>query len=228
MSRSPTAVQVDRDRIERIVRDVVANRFAPRSATGRPPLMVNISARHMHISREHLEQLFGPGAELTPFKPLYQTGEFASEQTVDLIGPRRRMLHSVRILGPTRPQSQIELAFTDSIALGIDVPVRMSGNHEGTPGCIVLGPAGHIVLERGVVRAQRHVHMNLADAEYYGVRNGDPMDLVVEHPTCPVVIRGIIARIHANFKLEVHIDTDEGNACDLPRATGVRLEKERK
>lgn len=228
MSAAPSPATVDRSRIESIVADVLTRHLAPATGpttVGGSPLVVNISVRHMHITQEHLEILFGPGAELTPGRELYQNGQFAAEQTVDLVGPKRRMLGSVRILGPTRPQSQIELAFSDAIMLGIDVPVRMSGKVAGTPGCIVLGPRGHLVLPEGVIRAQRHVHMSPADAERYGVQNGDVMDLVVEHPTCPVTVGAIVVRVQPDFKLEVHLDSDEGNACDLPGATGVRLLK---
>lgn len=220
MATATALPAVDRDRIQRIVAEILAAGPARAAAA---PLVVNISVRHMHITPEHLELLFGPGARLTPARWLYQEGQFAAEQTVDLVGPKRRLLQNVRILGPVRSHSQIELAFSDAILLGIDVPVRMSGNIDGTPGCIVLGPRGHLVLERGVIRAQRHVHLSPADAEHYGVRQGDAMELEIEHPRCPGVLGGIIARISPGAKLEVHIDSDEGNACDLPGATGLRL-----
>lgn len=227
MSLQPSTAEVDQARVARVVEEVLRERFGERngapSSAGVRPLVVNISVRHMHICPEHLEILFGPGAELTPLRWLYQDGQFAAEQTVDIIGPKRRMLNSVRILGPTRPQSQIELAHSDAIMLGIDVPVRMSGKVDGTPGCIVMGPKGHIVLGEGVIRAMRHVHMSPADAEHYGVQTGDSMDLVVEHPTCAMVVGGVVARVDPSFKLEVHLDSDEGNACDLPGATGLRL-----
>lgn len=219
---------VDRRRIEGLVSEIVAGRFVRPPEPGASRLVVNISARHVHITQEHLEQLFGPGAELTPMRMLYQEGEFGSEQTVHLVGPRRRMLENVRILGPVRQYTQIELASSDAIGLGIDAPVRMSGNHEGTPGCLILGPKGHVHLEKGVIRAQRHVHMTPTDAEHYGVQAGDGMDLVVEHPTCPAILSNVIVRIDPRYKLDVHIDTDEGNACDLSHATGIRLERSRR
>jgi len=224
MTAGLAAPQLDRERIERIVSEIVQERYV-QPAKARSPLVVNISVRHMHITQEHLEILFGPGAELTPHRALYQQGQFAAEEMVDLIGPKRRLLQNVRILGPTRPQSQIELAFSDAIMLGIDVPVRMSGNLDGTPGCIVMGPKGHLVLEKGVIRALRHVHMSPADADGYGVQSGDTMELVVEHPTCSLTIAGIAVRVGDHYKLEVHIDSDEGNACDLPGATGLVLRK---
>ena len=215
---------MSRDQIARIVADVLRDReITALSPTATSPLVVNISVRHMHITQEHIEILFGAGAKLTPQRDLYQHGQFASAQTVDLVGPKRRMLSNVRILGPLRKATQIELAFSDAIALGIDVPVRMSGDIAGTPGCIVLGPAGHLVLEQGVIRAKRHVHMTPADAEHYGVQHGDELKLEVSHPTCPVTMGGIRARVSEGYKLEVHMDSDEGNACDLSGATGLRL-----
>ena len=220
--RSPT---LDRAAVERVVRAVVAQRLGRTGKGGNgqaPKLVVNISARHMHITQEHLEILFGRGAELTVMRKLYQDGEFASEQRVTIIGPRHRTISNLRILGPTRKYTQIELAFTDAIALGIDAPVRISGNHEGSPGCIVMGPKGHLVLEKGVIRAERHVHLHPSEAAYYGVKNKDRMRLRVES-RCPVTFDGLVCRVDERVKCEVHVDTDEGNACDLPNATHVEL-----
>ncbi len=139
----------------------------------RNPLVVNISARHVHLTQQHVEILFGPGAKLTPEKDLYQDGYYAAKETVAVVGPRRRMLPSVRVLGPCREDSQVELAFTDGISLGIDLPVRVSGNIKGTPGCVLMGPHGVVELKHGVIRAMRHVHMGPDDLVYYGVKNGD-------------------------------------------------------
>ncbi|MBN1344967.1 MAG: phosphate propanoyltransferase [Phycisphaerae bacterium] len=214
---------IQRSDVERIVREVILRRLGA-SGDG-PQLVVNISARHMHITQEHLEVLFGPGAQLTVMKPLYQEGEFASEQRVTLVGPRHRMIPNFRILGPCRKATQVELSFTDAIAIGIDAPVRMSGTTQGTPGCLILGPKGHLALEEGVIRAQRHVHLNPQEAAYFGVKEGDPMRLIVEHPTCGTVLEGVIARIKDGLKCEVHLDTDEGNACDLTHAAKVELIK---
>ena len=136
-----------------------------RPKAGKPKLTVSISARHCHLSDEHVEILFGPGHKLTPMKPLYQDGFYAAEETVMVVGPRRRMLPTVRVLGPSRKQSQVELAFTDSISLGIDAPIRHSGKIEGTPGCVLVGPKGVVELPQGVIRAARHVHMSLRDAQ---------------------------------------------------------------
>ncbi len=161
---------IDRSQIEQLVRSAVHASLAhsaghspamaapsidspPGWIDGKPNLRVSISARHCHLTDEHVEILFGRGSVLEPDKDLYQDGFFAAKQTVMIVGPRRRMLPSVRVLGPTRPESQVELALTDSISLGIDAPVRNSGKIEDTPGCVLVGPAGTVQLTRGVIRA---------------------------------------------------------------------------
>ena len=199
---------------------------AARSAFGGPPhpLVVNVSARHMHVTPDDLEVLFGPGSKLTKLKDLYQEGEFASEQLVTLVGPRQRIIPNVRILGPVRNYTQVELSYTDGIYLGIDLPLRISGNHEGTPGITILGPKGAINLGKGVIRAERHVHMSEADMAHYGVRDGDYMKLRIDGP-CGVLFNRVKVRYHPKVVLEVHIDTDEGNACDLESATNMELVK---
>lgn len=191
----------------------------------KPKLVASISARHCHLTDEDVETLFGPGRKLTPAKALYQDGYYAAEEAVMLVGPRRRMLPTVRVLGPTRSRSQIELALTDAISLGIDAPVRMSGDVDGTPGCVLVGPHGVVELKEGVIRAARHVHMSPQDAEHYGVNNHDVMKLRVESPGCTLVLEDLIVRVDEGIKLEVHIDTDEGNACRLDDATKVELLK---
>ncbi|MBY0585935.1 phosphate propanoyltransferase [bacterium] len=221
------ATTVDRAVVERLVRQVVYDRMAIKdgASTGdRPRLVVNISARHCHVTQQDLEILFGEGAKLTPMKMLYQDGEFAADQSLTVIGPRQRIIPNVRILGPCRTFTQVELAFTDGISLGIDLPVRKSGNHENTPGCWLQGPAGILPLKQGVIRAERHVHMGDADLAYYGVKDGDRMDLRIDSD-CPTVLENLLVRHSPKFKLEVHLDTDEGNASNLTRATSVELIK---
>lgn len=214
---------LDRGAVERMVRAALAKHYPPPTTTpAKPNLVVNISARHVHLTTEHVERLFGAGAKLTVMKPLYQEGEFAAHETVTVIGPRQRMIPGVRVLGPCRSKTQVELAFTDGISLGIDLPVRKSGDHRDTPGCWLMGPAGMIELPSGVIRAERHVHMGPADLAYYGVKDGDRMKLRV-HSRCPVVLDGLLVRYGERIRLEVHLDTDEGNACDLARATKVEL-----
>jgi putative phosphotransacetylase len=211
---------LDRASVERIVRQIVLKRSSPLLAA--PKLVVSISARHCHLTDQDVETLFGRGRTLTPMKDLYQDGFYAAEETVMVVGPRRRMLPAVRVLGPTRPHSQVELAFTDGISMGIDLPVRPSGKVEGTPGCVLVGPAGVVELKQGVIRAERHVHMNFDHAAQYGVKNGDRLNLRVVS-TCSVVFNDLLVRADATSKLEVHLDTDEGNAADLDHAMKVEL-----
>jgi len=229
----PSTIQ--REHIEQLVREALNSRLgsgvassgrpAPTAGGGGPnPLVVNVSARHVHVTPEDLEALFGPGTKLTKLKDLYQDGEFASEQQVNLIGPRNRMIPGIRILGPTRNYTQVELSYTDGIYMGIDLPLRISGNHEGTPGCVLVGPHGSVTLRQGVIRAERHVHMGPADLAHFGVKDGDQMKLKIDGP-CGVVLDKLRVREHPKVKLEVHIDTDEGNACHLSSATHMELIK---
>ncbi len=224
------ATPYSRNDVERVVRDVLLQHLDPAQSNGVPsstrnPLVVNISARHVHLTDEHVEILFGKGAQLEIQKDLYQDGYYAATQTVAVVGPRRRMLPNVRVLGPCRGDSQVELAFTDAISLGIDIPVRISGDIEGTPGCVLVGPEGVVELKQGVIRAMRHVHMGPGDLEHYGIQNGDRMDLRIESPGCTTVLEDLVVRAGENIKLEVHIDTDEGNAVNLDDATNVELLK---
>lgn len=225
---------VNRETIEAIIRKVLVEKLADGSPTasqapaaplGRNPLVVSISARHIHLTDADVETLFGKGKTLTKMKDLYQDGFFAANETVMLIGPRKRMLPSVRILGPTRKESQVELSFTDAISLGLDPPVRESGKLQGTPGCVLVGPAGVVDLKYGVIRAERHVHMGPADAAYYGVKDKDRMRLRVEAGGCTTTLENVLVRVGEGIKLEVHLDTDEGNAVDLEHATKIELIK---
>jgi putative phosphotransacetylase len=214
-----------RDLVESLVRQALTRHWgrplAP--ATAPSPLVVNSSARHMHVTQEGLEILFGPGAQLEVHKWLYQEGQFASKQTVTLIGPRKRIIPNLRILGPCRDLTQIELAYTDAIQLGIDIPVRLSGDIEGTPGGYVMGPYGMLEMKKGIIRAARHVHMSPDDAAFYGVKHLDHMKLRITADKCTTTFEDLLVRVDKSFKLEVHIDTDEANACDLEHATHMEL-----
>lgn len=177
----------------------------------------------MHVSQADLDVLYGKSHQLKPWRPLYQAGTFAAEETVVLIGPRGRSISNLRILGPLRSASQIELAFTDAIALGIpDLPVRISGDIDGTPGAFILGPQGVVELKQGVIRAAMHVHMSPADAQFYGVRHRDVMKLRVGDGT-GVTFDRVHVRVDPSYRLEVHLDTDEANACALHLARQVEL-----
>ena len=216
--------------IESLVRGILKQQLGASAPTNgetggyRPHVVANISARHCHLTQGDVDVLFGKGYQLTEMKRLYQSTDFAANETVAVVGPRQRMIPGVRILGPCRTFSQVELSFTDAISLGIDVPVRLSGDVEGAPGCLLIGPKGSLVLERGVIRAERHVHMGPKDSEYYGVKHLDRINMKVVS-SCPTLLEGLLVRVHKDWKLEVHIDTDEANCCDLARATKVELLK---
>jgi putative phosphotransacetylase len=213
--------------VEHMVRQAVYQRLGkpmPKAASAPSPLVVNVSARHCHLTPEAVEALFGKGHQLTVHKWLYQEGQFAAKETVTLVGPRSRVISNLRILGPCRNLNQVELAYTDGIALGFDLPLRASGNIKGTPGGMLMGPAGFFEMPDGIIRALRHVHMHPTDADYYGVKAGDMMKLKIGGP-CAITLEQMLVRVDPSFKLEVHIDTDEGNACNLQPDTPVELVK---
>jgi putative phosphotransacetylase len=216
---------INRAEVERIVRSIVSRQFGERGAQPKVnPLVVNISARHVHLTDEHVRILFGKD-QLEPIKPLYQDGFYAAQESVAVVGPRMRMIPNVRVLGPCRGDSQVELAFTDGISLGIELPVRISGDLHDTPGCVLVGPAGVVELKQGVIRAMRHVHMGPADLAHYGVKNGESMNLRIVSQGCTSVLEDLVIRAGERIKLEVHLDTDEGNAVNLDGATVVELVK---
>lgn len=213
--------------VEHLVRQAVYARMGkalPRAAAAPNPLVVNVSARHCHLTQEAVEALFGKGHKLQVHKWLYQEGQFAAKETVTLIGPRSRVISNLRILGPCRTLNQVELAYTDGIALGFDLPLRSSGDIKDTLGCMLMGPAGFFEMPVGVIRALRHVHMSPTDAQYYGVKPGGMMKLKIGGP-CGLSLDNMLVRVDPSFKLEVHIDTDEGNACNLQANTPCELVK---
>ncbi|HMJ88246.1 MAG TPA: phosphate propanoyltransferase [Candidatus Acidoferrum sp.] len=213
--------------VEHLVRQTVYQRLGkplPRAAAGPNPLLVNVSARHCHLTQDAVEILFGKGHQLQVHKWLYQDGQFAAKETLTLIGPRSRVISNLRILGPCRTLNQVELSYTDGIALGYELPLRSSGDIKGTIGGMLMGPTGFFEMESGIIRALRHVHMNPVDADYYGVKPGDFMKLKIGGD-CGLSLDRMLCRVDKSFKLEVHIDTDEGNACNLQPNTPCELLK---
>jgi putative phosphotransacetylase len=210
--------------IEQIVRDIIRARMGAPLARNAPTLVVDASARHCHLCREDLDILFGKGYELTVFRELYQPGNYAAKETVTIIGPRSRLISNLRILGPLRKRSQVELAFTDAIMLGIDAPIRLSGDIDGTPGCFLMGPAGMCELKEGVIRAAIHVHMSPDDAAFYGVKHKDFMKLRVGG-LASIVFNRVQVRVDPATRLNVHMDTDEANACGLHLSKDIELYK---
>src|SRR5437667_9826711 len=180
--------------VEHLVRQAVYQRLGqtlPKPATARNPLVVNGSARHCHLTQEAVEILFGEGHQLTVHKWLYQEGQFAAKETLTLIGPRSRVISNLRILGPCRSINQVELAYTDGIALGFELPLRISGNIKGTLSGMLMGPAGYFEVAEGIIRALRHVHMSPEDAASYGVKAGGQMKLRIGGP-CGVTLDNLL------------------------------------
>jgi len=193
-----------------------------RDILGKVP--VGVSNRHIHLSQQDLETLFGAGYELTVRNDLSQTGQFAAEETVAIEGPKSSMA-KVRILGPTRKETQIEISRTDSFALGLTPPVRDSGFLEGSPGLTLVGPNGKVDLDKGVIIAQRHIHMTETDAESFGVKDKEMVSVRVGGER-GVTFDHVLVRVRNDFVLEMHIDTDEANAAMLGNGQLVEVSQQ--
>jgi putative phosphotransacetylase len=182
---------------------------------------IGISARHIHLSAQHINQLFGNGYYLKVMKELSQPGQFAAEETVAVIGPKGKF-DKVRILGPARKQTQIEISRTDAYYLGVNPPVRESGNIEGTPGLKVVGPQGEIELEKGVIVAARHIHFHTHDASKWGIVDKQLLRVKLSGER-PLVFEDVVARVSDQYALDMHIDTDEGNAAGVKTAEWAEI-----
>lgn len=181
---------------------------------------VGVSNRHLHLSEADLYTLFGAGYKLTVKKELAQPGQYAAEEVVDLIGPKGTIA-KVRVLGPVRRQTQIEVSKTDSFVLGLNPPVRDSGAVSGTPGLIVKGPIGQVELSEGVIIAKRHVHCTPEEAAKLGVKDGDIVSVAVEGTDRALIFGEVLIRARHDFALEFHADTDEANAASLKNGDRV-------
>jgi len=179
-----------------------------------PGIVVGVSNRHVHLSKEDLEVLFGKGYQLTPVKDLRQPGQFAAKETVTIVGPKGA-IENVRVLGPIRKETQVEISRTDAFKLGLNPPVRDSGDLDGTPGIVIVGPAGVVVKNRGVILAKRHIHMHPKDAQHYGVKDKDIVRVIVEKGERRLIFDDVLVRVREDFALEFHVDTDEANAAML-------------
>ncbi|ODN29694.1 phosphate propanoyltransferase [Fervidobacterium thailandense] len=178
------------------------------------PIVVGVSNRHVHLSREDVEILFGKDYQLTPIKDLGQPGQFACQETVTIVGPKGS-IENVRVLGPERKETQVEISLTDAYRLGLNPPVRDSGDLEGTPGITIIGPKGQVTKDRGVIIAKRHIHMHTSDAEKFGVKDKDIVKVIVEKGDRKLIFDDVLIRVSDKFALEFHVDTDEANAALL-------------
>ena len=177
-------------------------------------IMVETSARHIHVTQQDLETLFGKDYKLTPKKDLSQPGQFACVEKVEVVGPKGAMKMS--ILGPTRPETQVEISLTDARKLGVTAPIRESGDLEGTPGCILRGPAGEITIEKGVIAAKRHIHFNPDEAKEAGVVDKQVVSVKVDYNGRALIFGDVVCRVSPKYALAMHVDTDESNAASLP------------
>lgn len=179
--------------------------------------IVETSARHVHVTQQDLETLFGKGYELTVKKMLSQPGQYASAERVDVVGPKKT-LTGVSILGPVRSATQVELSLTDARSIGVTAPVRESGDIAGSGACKLVGPAGEVELTEGVIAAKRHIHMTPADAEEYGVKDKDVVSVKVDTDGRSLIFGDVVVRASDKYALAMHIDTDESNAAGCGRA----------
>lgn len=205
--------------IERITRIVIDSLAKKDGSTGFL-VPIGVSARHIHLTQADVETLFGKGYKLTKKKDL-MGGQFASNEVVTIVGLKLRAIENVRILGPVRKASQVEVSATDAVKLGIKVPVRESGNIAGSAPIAVVGPKGVIYLKEGCIVAKRHIHMSPSDAEKAGVKNGDIVSVRVENERA-TTFNNVLIRVDPSFTLEMHIDTDEANAAEI--STGMKAE----
>ncbi len=178
-------------------------------------VLVEISARHVHVSEEHLEILFGKGYKLTPKKDLSQPGQYACEERVTVVGPKKE-LAGVSILGPCRKATQVEVSLTDARAIGVKAPIRESGDIAGSGACKLIGPAGEVELTEGVIAAKRHIHMTTADAEKYGITDSQIVSVKIPTEGRALVFGDVVARVSDSYALAMHLDTDEANAAGIP------------
>lgn len=184
---------------------------------------VEASGRHIHLSQADVDALFGKGYELTKQKDLSQPGQYACKERITVLGPKGAF-HNVVILGPVRPESQVEISLTDGLALGVKAPIRESGDIQGTPGIVLVNGSNVVRLERGLIVAKRHIHMTPEDAKKLGVENKEIVQVKVEG-TRPLIFDDVVVRVHPNFATAMHIDYDEANACGFTKGTRGRIVK---
>lgn len=182
---------------------------------------VGISARHVHLQTEHLEKLFGKEYKLTFLKELSQPGQFAAQETVCIIGPKGK-IEKVRILGPVRSKTQVEVSASDARVLGVAPVVRSSGNHQGTPGITIVGPEGQIEIKSGVIVADRHIHMSPDDAMDFMVGDGEKVRVMVSGPKGGIM-DNVTVRVSENYRLDMHIDTDDANAFLIKQGDMLKI-----
>lgn len=208
-----------KDTIAQVLKDM-----KPAMAEANGEIKVGVSQRHIHLSREDVDILFGKGYELT-VKKMLMGREFASEEVVTLVGPSLKSIQNVRVLGPVRNRTQVEISRTDTFILKVSPPVRPSGNVEGSEKLVVVGPKGCVYLKEGVIIANRHIHLTPEYAAKHGIKDNDYVDVEVEGTEKPTRFNGVQVRVRDDFNVEMHIDTDDANSCGLKSGMRVRIIK---
>lgn len=212
---------MDEKTIERITKLALEAMQEQQSAKKGFLVPVGVSARHVHLTQEHVEALFGAGHVLHPKKTL-MGGQFAAEECVTIVGLKLRAIENVRVLGPCRKQSQVEVSATDALRLGVKAPIRESGKLSGSAPIAIVGPCGAVYLQEGCIIAMRHIHMSPEDAKAAGVKDGDIVSVRADNERATIFDR-VLIRVNENFTLEMHVDTDEANACKIKTGDTVRI-----
>ena len=219
-------MEISSAKIAELVKQVLADmENGGTSATCNNEVPVGVSNRHIHLNKADLATLFGEGYELTPLKDLSQPGQYACKETLTLIGPAMRPIEGVRVLGPLRNKSQVEISMTDSYVLKVKPPVRESGKTEGSAGITIVGPKGVVELKEGCIIANRHIHMSPSDGVKFGVKDGDTVTVDVEGKR-RTRWYDVQVRVHKDFRLEMHVDTDDANAAGIGNGFKVKVVKE--
>ena len=217
-------MEITSQSVEAIVKKILSE-MEGGASTGALEIPVGISNRHIHLSREHLDVLFGAGYELTPIKDLSQPGQYACKELLTIVGPSMRPIENVRVLGPLRKQSQVEISLTDSFVLKVKPPVRESGSLAGSAPVTIIGPKGVVTLKEGCIIANRHIHMSPADGARFGVKDGDYINVDVSSGTKHTLWYDVQVRVSDKFALEMHVDTDDANAVGIKNGSVVTMVK---
>lgn len=215
---------MDKGQVQRSVQLAVSEAIFRK--TGKIFVPVASSARHIHLCRADVEKLFGKGYQLQEFKKLSQPGQFACKEQLTIIGPSMRAIEKVRVLGPVRKATQVEISRTDSYTLKVKAPVRESGNIAGSAPVTIVGPKGVVHIEEGCIIANRHIHMAPEDGKRFGVNDGDYVNVEVDNGERRTKWYDVQVRVHPQFRLEMHVDTDDANAVGLPCGSQVRVVKD--
>lgn len=218
-------MEISNAKIAEMVKKILSEMGNGQSANSENEVPVGVSNRHIHLNKADLITLFGEGYELTPLKDLSQPGQYACKETLTLIGPAMRPIENVRVLGPLRSKSQVEISATDSYVLKVKPPVRESGKTEGSAGVTIIGPKGVVTLKEGCIIANRHIHMSPADGVKFGVKDGDTVTVDVEGKR-RTRWYDVQVRVSPDFVLEMHVDTDDANATGIGNGFKVKIVKE--